>query len=52
MVLMKFFAGQQWRHRHREQNYRHGVGEKREEEVGIYEERNMETCITICKTHS
>ena len=23
-VLMKLFAGKQWRHRHREQTYRHG----------------------------
>ena len=26
MVLMKLFAGQQWRHRPREQTYGHGVG--------------------------
>ena len=25
MVLMKLFAGQQWRYRHREQTYGHGV---------------------------
>ena len=24
MVLMKLFSGQQWRNRHREQNYGHG----------------------------
>ena len=26
MVLMNLFARQQWRHRHREQTYGHGVG--------------------------
>ena len=30
MVLMKLFAWQQWRYRHREQTYRHGeVGGRR-----------------------
>ena len=24
MVLMKLFAGQRWRYKHREQTYRHG----------------------------
>ena len=28
MVLMNLFAGQQWRHRHREQTYGHNVGER------------------------
>ena len=28
MVLMNLFAGQQWRHRHREQTYGHSVGER------------------------
>ena len=28
MVLMKVFAGQQWRHRHREQINEHGSGEE------------------------
>jgi len=28
IALMKLFPGQEWRHRHREQTYRHGeVGE-------------------------
>ena len=26
MVLMKLSAGQQWRHRHKEQTYGHGAG--------------------------
>ena len=26
MVLIKLFAGQQWKHRHREQTYGHGGG--------------------------
>ena len=26
MVLMKLFAGQQWRHRHSEQTHAHGPG--------------------------
>ena len=30
MVLVNLFAGQQWRHRHREQAYGHGVGKERE----------------------
>ena len=29
MVLMKLFAGQQWRHRHREQIYGHGWGREK-----------------------
>ena len=28
IVLMKLFAGQQWKHRHREQTYGHGQGEE------------------------
>ena len=35
MVLTKLFAGHQWRHRHREQTYGHGVGRK--ERVGCME---------------
>ena len=42
MVLMKLFAGQQWRHRHREQTYRHGGGGE-EREGGTYGDGNMET---------
>ena len=45
MVLKNLFAGQQWRNRHREQNYEHkdkGDGE-------MYGESNMETSLTICK---
>ena len=47
MVLMKFFVGQQWRNRQREQTYGHG-GEE-EGKGGIYEESNMETYIKISK---
>ena len=49
MVLIKLFAGQQWRNRHREQTYGHreagGEGE-------MYGESNTETYITICKIDS
>ena len=41
MVLMKLFAGQQWRHRHREQTSGHGGGRvgdgKRKDRVGCME---------------
>ena len=47
---MKLFAGQQWRHRHREQIYGHREGE--EGESVMYGESNMETYITICKIDS
>ena len=50
MVLMNLFSGKQWRNRHREQIYGHGVGE--EEEGETYGENNMETYISICKTDS
>ena len=50
MVLMKLFSGQQWRHRHREQTYGHGVGEEGEGEM--YGESNMESYIAICKIDS
>ena len=50
MVLMKLFAGQPWRLRHREQTYEDGGGEG---EGRIYGESNMETfIITICKIDS
>ena len=49
MVLNNLFTGQQWRNRHREQTYGHrekgGEGE-------MYEKRNLETYITICKIDS
>ena len=48
MVLMKLFAGQQWRHRHREQTYGHGVGVGRKERMRCMES-NMETYMTTCK---
>ena len=44
-----FFAGQQWRNRHREQTYGHG---ERGGEGEIHGESNMETYITICKIDS
>ena len=50
MVLKNLFTGQQWRNRHREQTFRHGVGEEGEGEM--YGESNMETYITICKIDS
>ena len=37
VVLMKLFAGQQWRRRHRKQTYGHGVGAGRKERVGCME---------------
>ena len=49
MGLMKSFAGQQWRHRHREQIYGH---RERGGEGEMYRESNMETYITICKIDS
>ena len=42
-VLLNSFAGQQGRHRHREQTYGHSKGVGRE--GGKYEESNMETYI-------
>ena len=50
IVLMKLFEGQQWRHRHREQTYRHGGGQEGEGEM--YEKSNIETYITMCKADS
>ena len=49
MVLKNLFAGQQWRNRHREQNYRHG---ERRGMGKMYAESNMETYITMCKIDS
>ena len=49
MVLSNLFAGQQWRHRHREQIYGH---RERGGEGEMYRESNMETYITICKIDS
>ena len=49
IVLKNLFAGQQWRHKHREQTYGHG---ERGGEGGIYGESNMETYITMCKIDS
>ena len=46
LIQMKLFVGQQWRYRHRQQTYGHGV---REGEGEMYRECNMETYITICK---
>ena len=49
MALKNLFTGQQWRNRHREQNY--GQGE-RGGEGEMYGESNMEIYITICKIDS
>ena len=49
MVLKNLFTGQQWRNRHREQTYGHGV---RGGEDKMYGKSNMETYITICKLDS
>ena len=49
MVLKSLFAGQQWRHRHREQTYGHG---ERRGEGEMYRESNVETYITIRKIDS
>ena len=48
---MNLFAEQQWRHRHREQNFL-PWGQGEEGEAEMYEESNMETYITICKIDS
>ena len=50
-VLMNLFAGQHWRHRHREQTYRHRAGVE-EGEGGMYGESNIEIYTTICKIDS
>ena len=39
-VLMNLFSEQQWRYRHREQTYGHGLGDG---EGGMYEDGNTET---------
>ena len=49
MVLKNLFTGQQWRNRHREQNYGHGESGGEGE---MYGKGNMETYITICKIES
>ena len=49
MVLMKLFAGQQWRHRHREETYENGAEER---EGGMYGETNVETYGMIYKIDS
>ena len=49
MVLMYILTGQQWRHRYREQTYRHG---ERGEEGEMYGKSNMETYIIISKIDS
>ena len=50
MVLMKLFAGQQWRHMHREQTYAHGAG-RGERGRDVWRELRK-TYTTICKTNS
>ena len=49
MVLKNLFTGQQWRHRQREQTYRHG---ERGGEGQMYGKSNMEIYIIICKIDS
>ena len=49
MVLKNLFTGQQWRNRHKEKTYGHGV---RGGEGEMYGKSNMETYITICKIDS
>ena len=49
MVLKNLFAGQQWRHRHREQTYEYG---ERGGEDEMYGKNNMETYITTCEIDS
>ena len=50
MVLIKLSAGQQQRHRHREQTYGHGSREEGED--GMYGECNMETYFIVYKIDS
>ena len=52
MVLMKLLAGQQWRHRHREQTYGHGGWVGEEGVGGMYGKSNTETYTTIRKIDS
>ena len=49
MVLKNLFTGQQWKNRHREQNYGYGVKAGEGEMNG---KSNMETYIIICKIDS
>ena len=49
MVLKNLFTGQQWKNRHREQNYGHG---ERRGEGEMYGKSNMEMHIAICKIDS
>ena len=51
LILMKLLAGHQWRHRHREQTYGHGLGGV-EGEARMYGKNNMETYITLYKRDS
>ena len=49
MVLMNPFAGQQWRHRHREQACEHSGGRRGWEKL---REEHGNICVTICKIDS
>ena len=49
MVLMKLFAGQQWRNRHREWTYGH---RERGGQSEMHGKSNMETYSVICKIDS
>ena len=50
VILIKLFAGQQWKHRYKEHTWLSRGWE--EWEVGMYRESNMEIYITICKIDS
>ena len=45
IVLIKLFAGQQWKHRLKEQTYGHSAG--KEGEGRMYGENKIETCILL-----
>ena len=46
MILMNLFAGQQWRHRHRERTY--GQGQVEEGDSEMNRESSMETYTLPC----
>ena len=50
MILMKLFAGQQWRNRHRDQTYGHGG--RGGGEGNVYGESNMKIYNATCKIDS
>ena len=50
MILMKLFAGQQWRNRHRDQTYGHGG--RGGGEGNVYRESNVKICNATCEIDS